>query len=139
LLVEGIPEAIRKARARKAYFVNLMWQPGETVNYSASDHVKALFEHSYDGLADTVVLNTRPITGSRRRKYAAQRLYPVTNDYPQLAELSVRVVGRNLLARGETIRHSPQAVAAVAVELAQEARASRLGARGAAIAATGGY
>jgi len=41
----------------------------------------------------------------------------------------LRVVGRNLLARGDKIRHSPQAVAAAAVELAQEARASRFGMR----------
>ena len=80
-------------------------------------------------LADTIVINTRPITGSRRRRYAAQRVFPVQNNYPQLAELGLRVVGRNLLARGERIRHSPQETAAVAVELAQESRVSRLGAR----------
>jgi uncharacterized cofD-like protein len=32
LLVQGIPEAIRNSSAIKAYFVNLMWQPGETVH-----------------------------------------------------------------------------------------------------------
>ena len=30
LLVAGIPDAIRQSKAVKAYFVNLMWQPGET-------------------------------------------------------------------------------------------------------------
>src|ERR1041384_585599 len=30
LLVRGIPQAIRKSQAVKVYFVNLMWQPGET-------------------------------------------------------------------------------------------------------------
>ena len=39
LLVSGIPKAIRQARARKAYFMNLMTQPGETTHFSASDHV----------------------------------------------------------------------------------------------------
>jgi uncharacterized cofD-like protein len=136
LLVEGIPEAIRRSPARKAYFCNLMWQPGETIDYKASDHVAALHRHSIEGLADTIVINTRPITGARRRRYAAQLVYPVQNDYPRLAELGLRVVGRNLLARGDKIRHSPQTTAAVAVELAQEARASRLGGRGAAL---GGY
>ncbi|MEO7651352.1 MAG: gluconeogenesis factor YvcK family protein, partial [Bryobacteraceae bacterium] len=41
LLVKGIPEAIRESLAIKAYFSNLMWQPGETMGFSASDHVKA--------------------------------------------------------------------------------------------------
>ncbi|MEZ5400890.1 MAG: uridine diphosphate-N-acetylglucosamine-binding protein YvcK [Bryobacteraceae bacterium] len=139
LLVEGIPAAIRNARARKCYFVNLMWQPGETMSFSASDHVRELFRFAYPGLVDTVIINTRPIIGSRRRRYAAQKVFPVQNDYPHLAELNVRVVGRHLLARGEQIRHSPQAIAAAAVELAQESRASRLGMRGTVIAATGGY
>lgn len=137
LLVEGIPEAILRSPARKAYFVNLMWQPGETMNFKASDHVDVLFRHSLAGLADTVVLNTRPITGARRRQYAAQRVFAVQNDYPRLGDMGLRVVGRNLLARGEKIRHSPQATAAVAVELAHEARASRIGTRTAL--AAGGY
>ncbi len=139
LLVAGIPEAIRNSRARKCYFVNLMWQPGETMSFTASDHVRELFRHSFSGLVDTVVINTRPIIGARRRRYASQKVFPVQNDYPQLAEMQLRVVGRHLLARGDQIRHSPQAIASVAVELAQESRASRLGMRGAAIAATGGY
>jgi len=129
VLVEGIPEAIRKSAARKVYFVNLMWQAGETVGFTAADHVEALHRHSGPAVTDTIVINTRPITGSRRRRYAAQRLNPVPNDYARLHALGVRVVSRNLLARGEKIRHSPEATAAVAVELAQEARASRLGTR----------
>ena len=41
LLVEGIPAAIRRSHAAKAYFVNLMSQPGETTEFSASDHVRS--------------------------------------------------------------------------------------------------
>ena len=36
LLVSGIPQAIAKSPALKAYFVNLMWQPGETTDFRAS-------------------------------------------------------------------------------------------------------
>src|SRR6185437_1939414 len=39
LLVTGVPKAIRQSRACKAYFVNLMTQPGETTNFTAPDHV----------------------------------------------------------------------------------------------------
>ena len=45
LLVKGVPEAIAKSRAVKIYFVNLMSQPGETINFRASDHVKAILDH----------------------------------------------------------------------------------------------
>lgn len=134
LLVEGVTAAIKRSAARKAYFVNLMWQPGETLDFKASDHVAAIQRLADARVVDTVVLNTRPITGQRRRRYAAHRVYPVQNDYPKLAEMGLRVVGRNLLSRGETIRHAPDATAAVAVELAQESRASRLGGRGSLMA-----
>ena len=46
LLVEGIAPAIQRSRALKAYFVNLMWQPGETIGFRASDHVEALHRHA---------------------------------------------------------------------------------------------
>src|SRR5438132_1376437 len=49
LLVDGIPEAIRSSPAVKAYFVNLMWQPGETTDFSASDHVRAIYRPSEPG------------------------------------------------------------------------------------------
>jgi len=39
VLVQGIPAAVRRSRALKACFVNLMWQPGETVGFQASDHI----------------------------------------------------------------------------------------------------
>ena len=45
LLVEGIPQAIAASPALKAYFVNLMSQPGETTNFRASDHVAAILRH----------------------------------------------------------------------------------------------
>src|ERR1700732_1363983 len=46
LLVKDIPQAIRRSRALKAYFVNLMWQPGETIGFRASDHVEAIHQHA---------------------------------------------------------------------------------------------
>ena len=46
LLVHGIAAAIRSSPALKCYFVNLMWQPGETDEFSASDHVRAIHRHA---------------------------------------------------------------------------------------------
>jgi uncharacterized cofD-like protein len=126
LLVGGIPQAIRGSRALKAYFANLMWQPGETMGYKASDHVSAIVDHAGTGLIDAVVANTRPITGSLRRHYAAVRLYPVEIDQPKLAAMGLRVVGRPLLAEADRVRHDPHRTAAVALELASQGRGLRL-------------
>jgi uncharacterized cofD-like protein len=130
LLVSGIPRAMRRSAAHKAFVVNLMWQPGETMNYTASDHLRAIYRHSMRGLVDTVVVNIRPITGAMRRRYAAAEVYPVTVDVPALEDMGVRLAARNLLAPGQKVRHCPEATAAVLVDLASQARAIRPGGRG---------
>jgi uncharacterized cofD-like protein len=61
LLVQGIPAAVRRSQAVKAYFVNLMSQPGETTAFSASDHVRALRKHAGGKLLDYAIINIRPI------------------------------------------------------------------------------
>jgi len=125
LLVDGIPEAIAKSRAVKAYFVNLMWQPRETIGLTAADHVAAIYEHAGVKLIDYAIVNTRPISEEMLKKYAAQHARPVENDLERLRELGVTVIGRDLLQEGEKVRHSPEAVAAVALELAREGRRRR--------------
>lgn len=125
LLVRGIPRAIADSRATKVYFSNLMWQPWETMYFSASDHLRAIEKHAGKGLVDTVVVNTHPIGGERRRRYAAEKVFPVEVDLPRLQEFGVEVIGRNLLAKGEKVRHNPAAVADIAVELARKARLKR--------------
>jgi len=127
LLVSGIPKALRQARAAKVYFANLMWQPWETMHYSAADHLDAIERHAGAGLVDYVVVNTRHIGGERRRRYAAEKVYPVKVDLPRLEAMGVEVIGRNLLARNEKVRHDPAAVARVAVELIERARAKNIG------------
>jgi uncharacterized cofD-like protein len=122
VLVEGIPQAIASAPAVKAFFVNLMWQPGETMEFSAADHVAALKEHAGGNLLDYVVVNTRPIGPALLTKYALRKALPVKNDLDRLNGLGVKIVGRDLLEEGEKIRHDPAATAAVAIELAAEGR-----------------
>ncbi len=126
LLVEGIPKAIAASPALKAYFVNLMWQPGETEHFSASDHVEAIYRHGLTGLLDCVVINTQPIAEGLRRRYAAQRARPVENDVDRLVNLSVAVIGRDLVTRSQKVRHEPEAIAAVALELARAGRRRRI-------------
>jgi uncharacterized cofD-like protein len=122
LLVAGIPDAIRQSKAVKAYFVNLMWQPGETMNYSASSHIRAIREHGGSGLIDYAVVNTAPIRSSLLQKYARQSVDPVEADFEALSGMGLEVVAGDLLLESSTIRHNPEAVASVALQLAREGR-----------------
>ncbi len=116
LLVEGISRAIRRSPAIKAYFVNLMWQPGETMTFPASDHVRAIYNH----------VNTGSVRPALRRKYASQQVMPVDVDREALTSLGLEVVAGNLLQESAAVRHNPDAVAAVVLRLAQKGRQRRL-------------
>jgi uncharacterized cofD-like protein len=125
VLVRGIPQAIRRSRALRAYFVNLMWQPGETIGFRASDHVAAINRHAGFNLFNVVVVNTRGITARQRRKYAAEEAQSVLNDVDRLAEMGLQVVTADLLGEGEIVRHDPRATAAIAMDLARRGRLAR--------------
>ena len=125
LLVKGIPEAISRSRALKVFFVNLMWQPGETINLTASQHVEAIHRHARIKLMDYVVLNTAPISDKLRRKYAKAHVMPVENDFDRLAALGLKVVTADMVGAAKLVRHDPNAIADVVIRLArQSARAS---------------
>jgi uncharacterized cofD-like protein len=125
LLVKGVPEAIANSKAIKAYFVNLMWQPGETTDFRASDHLAAIHQHAGRAIIDYAIVNTRPIPAPLRRRYARQLALPVENDMDGLAEIGVNVLGAELATVSAKVRHDSAAIAAVAIRLAQEARKKR--------------
>jgi len=127
LLVDGIPQAIRASAALKAYFVNLMWQPGETLEFTASDHVRAIHRHAGGKFLDYAVVNTRPITYAMKKRYAREAALPVENDIETIFKMGLKVMAENLAIHGDTLKHDPAATAAVAVKLAQEGRRRKRG------------
>jgi uncharacterized cofD-like protein len=125
LLVQGVPEAIEASPAAKAYFVNLMWQPGETIGFTAADHVEAVLRHARGRrVIDYVILNTKPVPPDLLRKYAKQRSRPVISDTGRLQGLGLKIVGAPLALETDVVRHDPDAAAAIALELAFETRGS---------------
>jgi uncharacterized cofD-like protein len=135
LLVDGIPQAIAASSAKKAYFVNLMSQPGETTGFRASDHLAAVLAHCgrservRRNLIDVCVINTRPLRGKVLERYRASAARPVENDIANLERMGVKIIGEDLLRSGGRrpqdvtsykIRHDSSALGAVALELALE-------------------
>jgi uncharacterized cofD-like protein len=126
LLVDGISAAIRRSPAVKAYFVNLMWQPGETTNFTASEHIRALHRHARCKLLDYAVVNIRPIQPALKRRYARQEALPVVNDLDVLFKMGLKVMAGNLVGNADAVRHDPEATAKVVLRLAEEGRQRRL-------------
>jgi uncharacterized cofD-like protein len=126
LLVDGIPKAIHDSPAIKAYFLNLMSQPGETTNFRASDHVEAIHRHAKRPIVDVCILNTHPIRGKALDKYEAQAARPVENDIENLEKMGLKVVGDDLVRMSgkkadAKIRHDSSVIGAIAIELAKKA------------------
>jgi uncharacterized cofD-like protein len=126
ILVKQMAEAIADSGAMKVYFVNLMWQPGETIDFCASAHVEAIHTHAGRGLIDCVVLNSAPIPQVLTRKYARVQVKPVENDIENLAALGVKIVTAELVSdvsvTQKKIRHDSAALARVVIDLASRSR-----------------
>jgi uncharacterized cofD-like protein len=134
LLVQGIPQAIADSPAVKAYFTNLMTQPGETTGMeSASDHMAALLRHAgrqSSRLMDVCVVNTGSILQKALERYRAQEARPVENDVSKLEAMGVKVVAADLVRMAgrraqDIIRHDPGATSAVAIQLARQGRRAK--------------
>jgi uncharacterized cofD-like protein len=118
LLVHRIPEEIRRSKALKVYIANLMTQPGETRRYTAADHVRALNEHAGGVLFDRVVLNTKPISPSMRKRYLVQDAEPVVIDLHEIRALGVEPLCADLLDEHRVARHDSPRLARLLLSLA---------------------
>ncbi|MGH9592461.1 MAG: gluconeogenesis factor YvcK family protein [Bryobacteraceae bacterium] len=133
LLVDGIPQAVAASPAVKAYFVNLMTQPGETGEFRASDHVASLLRHAgrrARPILDVAVINSGYIEGKALDQYGAQEARRVENDIKTIEEMGIKVIQTDLvrmsgLKRQPKIRHDAGALGAVAIGLAEQARRSK--------------
>ena len=113
LLVPDLLQAIDESKAPKVYICNVMTQPGETNNYSVSDHVKAILDHTEQGqkIIDYVVVNNAEPDKNQLAKYKADGQYPVEVDLFELKKLGVKVISANLLNKGNLVRHNPKKLA----------------------------
>ena len=113
LLIKEIANEISKSNAKKIYVCNIMTQPGETDNYSVSDHVKALMQHAGSkDIIETVLVNDF-LPSNLAKKYQLSGSYPVKLDYENLKKLGVKVFSRKLIedSKEGLVRHSSHRVA----------------------------
>ena len=120
LLVTGIPEALKNARAPIIYILNLMTRHGETDGYSASQHVTKLAEYA-GRLPDAVVVHRGEVPKELARKYQEEQAAQVRLDVGALYDLGVKVVKfGNVMSANSLVRHDPARTAQVVSELFEE-------------------
>lgn len=79
ILVRGVRQAIACTKATVVYVLNLMTKYGQTYQYTANDHMKAL-ERYIGKSIDTVLVNTAPIPIRALSVYAKSHEVPVVNN-----------------------------------------------------------
>ncbi|MCU0650849.1 MAG: YvcK family protein [Candidatus Omnitrophica bacterium] len=120
LLIKDITGAIAASRAIKVYVCNVMTQPGETDGYSASNHLKALIEHSHPALIDYCIVNTGKIPSDQLSRYTSEQAFQVVNDRRKIEQMGYRVIEDDTILIQDFIRHDPIKLARMILDLLEE-------------------
>lgn len=111
LLIREIREALLKSEAHKIFVINIMTQPGETVEFSAYDHLRVLLEHTDPRIVNVCVVNTTPVPSEMIEKYREKGADLVRLDLEVIQEKGYEVVRGALLKVDGQVRHEPVALA----------------------------
>ena len=108
LLVDGIVDAVRRSDALKVYACNIMTEPGETEGYTVSDHIRALFHHSYPGLFTLCLTNSGSIPQGVLQRYRQEGAEAIFCDREACEALGVEIVSRPVATvENGFVRHNP--------------------------------
>jgi len=116
LLVNGVTKAIKESSAIKVYISNIMTEPGQTDNYSVSDHLNAIIDHCGTGVVDYCIYDTGEIIPEFIKKYNKGGQDLVEQDIEKVR--GIKFLQRNLaVVSDDFIRHDPNLVASSIIEL----------------------
>ena len=116
LLVNGVAKAIKENTGLKVYISNIMTEPGQTDEYTVSDHINAIIEHCGKGIIDYCIYDTGEIVPEYIKKYNLEGQDLVIADIDNVK--GVKFLQRNLSKISDgNIRHDPELVAESIIEL----------------------
>jgi len=127
-LIKGIPEAIRKSKARKIYNCNLMTKLGHTDGFKIEDFVNTIEKYLGKGVIDYVIFNTKRPAPEFLKRYAEEGEEFVEFDKDTLKKKGF--IGGNLInqkiykrdpaeifLKRSLIRHHPDKLAKIIISL----------------------
>ena len=119
LLGAGVREALAGFSGPVVYAANAMTQPGETVGFALSDHLRALASHAGPVVTDVLVHRGR-LPKELIARYAAEGAAQVEVDGEEVEKLGIRLREADLMAEdaGAGARHDPDRLAEEVCEAA---------------------
>jgi uncharacterized cofD-like protein len=115
LLIPEIARAIARSKAPRVYIANLMTQPGETTDFSLSEHLGAIESHVGKRVIDYVVANRKAVSAEVAKRYRAEGAEPVKIDREKVSKMEVKLILDNLLEEHGLIRHNSPRLARLLV------------------------
>jgi len=116
LLVNGVAKAIKESTGLKVYISNIMTEPGQTDEYSVSDHLNAIIEHCGKGIVDYCIYDTGEIVPEFIKKYNLEGQDLVIPDIDKVKGITYLQRDLSTISDG-CIRHDPDLVASSIIEL----------------------
>lgn len=107
LISPEIKESLKKSKAKIMYVCNIVTQPGETDDFSVSDHIKVLNEYLGDRKVDVVIVNDGHIDVDIAEKYQTlEQKDPVVFDKEEVEKLGTKIISDNLVKiEDDMLRH----------------------------------
>jgi len=105
LLVPELAQAVVDSCAVKIFVCNVMTQPGETDNYTVSDHLDAVYDHIGHHIFDYVIVNDGEIPPQVQDKYAEKGAKAVHLDLEAVTNRGYKVIADRLVLFRTYLRH----------------------------------
>ena len=116
LLVKKISSAVRRSSALKIYISNVMTQPGETDNFTVSDHIKTLRKYGGRDIVECVIANSGKIPKDIKEQYLNDNSIAVEVDEKEIKNLGVDLVLDNIAKiKDGTVKHDSNKLAEVLI------------------------
>lgn len=117
LLVEGVSEALARAKALRVYICNLMTQANESLGLTASEHIERIYDHTGAPIFDYALVNTRIFSNETLGRYAAEGASPITADIERVHALGVHCIAADFAIEDNVVRHNASRVAETVLQL----------------------
>lgn len=112
LCVHQVVDAIKESNCKTFYICNVTTQPGETTDYTASEHLQAIYDHSCSEMIDYMLVDDgKTETTIELADILLQASSRVRVDYGKLRQMPARVIETSLVNEKNPYRHDSDKLA----------------------------
>ena len=105
-------DAIKESQCKTFYICNVTTQPGETSEYTASDHLQAIYDHSCPEMIDYMLVDDgKTTTNIELADILLQASVRVDVDYDKLDKMDTKIIETSLVSDQNPYHHDSRKLA----------------------------